>query len=86
MGYIVSATGVRLPPERVHAILEYPLPESAHGLRHLLGMFDFYRRFIKHASELEASLHKRSEQTTPKRITTYHLAFGISKLFLSLQR
>ena len=57
MSYIIFANGVRPPTDTVQPILEYPLPKTAQGLRGFLGMFDFYRRFIKHASELEAPLH-----------------------------
>ncbi|XP_023316038.1 uncharacterized protein LOC111693963 [Trichogramma pretiosum] len=57
LGYLVSEAGVRPPEDRVQAILDYTLPKTAHDLRRFLGMFDFYRRFVKHASELEAPLY-----------------------------
>ena len=57
LDYIVAATGIRPPADRVQAILDYPLPKTAQGLRRFLGMFDFYRRFIKHAWKLEAPLY-----------------------------
>ena len=46
---MVSATAIRPPIDRVQAILDYSLPKTAQGLRRFIGMFDFYRRFIKHA-------------------------------------
>uniref|UniRef100_A0ABD2WA59 RNA-directed DNA polymerase n=1 Tax=Trichogramma kaykai TaxID=54128 RepID=A0ABD2WA59_9HYME len=57
LGYLVSEAGVRPPEDRIQAILDYTLPKTAHDLRRFLGMFDFYRRFVKHASELEAPLY-----------------------------
>ncbi|CAB0040714.1 unnamed protein product [Trichogramma brassicae] len=57
LGYLVSEAGVRPPEDRVQAILDYTLPKTAHDLRRFLGMFDFYRRFVKHAFELEAPLY-----------------------------
>ena len=57
LGYLVSADGIRPPQDRIQAILDYPLPKTAQGLRRFLGIFDFYRRFVKHASEFEAPLY-----------------------------
>ncbi|XP_023314763.1 uncharacterized protein LOC111693661 [Trichogramma pretiosum] len=57
LGYTVSTDGIRPPAERIQAIVDYPLPKTAQGLRRFIGKFDFYRRFIPHASELEAPLH-----------------------------
>lgn len=57
VGYIISADGIRIPEERVKVIREYPLPKTAKGLRRFLGMLNFYRRLLPHASEFEAPLH-----------------------------
>ena len=57
LGYLVSAKGIRPPEDRIQVLLDYPLPQTAQGLRRFLGMYDFYRRFIQHASELEAPLY-----------------------------
>ena len=57
IGYTISAAGIRAPEERVKVIQDYPLPKTAQGLRRFLGMLNFYRRFIPHASEFEAPLH-----------------------------
>ena len=83
LGYMVSATGIRPPTDRVQAILDYPLPKTAQGLRRFIGMFDFYRRFIKHASKLEAPLHDALRLT---RLSTNHLDSNSRATFLQLQR
>lgn len=57
LGYNISAEGIRAPVERVKAIQDLPLPKTAQELRRFLGMLNFYRRFIPHASEFEAPLH-----------------------------
>jgi len=53
----VSFEGTSPPPERVDALLQYPLPKSVQGLRRFLGMVNFYRRFISKAADLQAPLH-----------------------------
>lgn len=57
LGYMVSPSGIKPPIERIKFIQTFPLPKTARGLRRFLGMFDFYRRCIPHASELQAPLH-----------------------------
>ena len=46
LGYAVSADGVRPPTERVKAIGEFPLPDSATDLRRFMGMLNFFRQMI----------------------------------------
>ena len=46
LGYAVSADGVRPPTERVKAIGEFPLPDSATDLRIFMGMLNFFRQMI----------------------------------------
>lgn len=62
LGYNVSAAGLTPLPDRIQALQNYELPKTAQGLRRFLGMIDFYRRFIPHASEFEAPLHDALSQ------------------------
>jgi transposase InsO family protein len=57
LGYLVSSSGTRPPPDRVAALQDYPLPKTFRGLRRFLGMMNFYRRFLPNAAELQAPLH-----------------------------
>ncbi|KAL7292017.1 hypothetical protein TKK_0014301 [Trichogramma kaykai] len=56
-GYQVDEFGIRPPQARIQALQNFPLPKSAAGLRRFIGMIDFYRRFLPHASELTGPLH-----------------------------
>ncbi|KAL7304740.1 hypothetical protein TKK_0002977 [Trichogramma kaykai] len=57
LGYQVDEFGIRPPQARIQALQNFPLPKSAAGLRRFIGMIDFYRRFLPHASELTGPLH-----------------------------
>ena len=46
LGYAVSADGVRSPTERVKAIDDFPLPDSATDLRRFMGMLKNFRQMI----------------------------------------
>ncbi len=56
LGYIVSSEGVRMDPEKVKAVVEWPSPDSRKALQRFLGFANFYRRFIRNFSQLAAPL------------------------------
>jgi hypothetical protein len=56
LGYIVSSEGVRMDPDRVKAVMEWPSPDSRKALQRFLGFANFYRRFIRNFSQLAAPL------------------------------
>jgi transposase InsO family protein len=56
LGFIVSPSGVKMDPEKVSAVLEWPEPASVHDLQIFLGFANFYRRFIGGYSKITAPL------------------------------
>ncbi|XP_056094883.1 uncharacterized protein LOC130073475 [Rhinichthys klamathensis goyatoka] len=56
LGYIISSEGVRMDPEKVKAVVEWPSPDSRKALQRFLGFANFYRRFIRNFSQLAAPL------------------------------
>ena len=46
LGHLISARGVKILPERVTAIQDYPRPVNLRSLRRFIGMVGFYARFI----------------------------------------
>lgn len=58
LGYVVSETGIRPLPERVKAVRDFPTPSTVRELRRFLALVNVYKRFIPHASDIQADLRK----------------------------
>jgi hypothetical protein len=56
LGHIVSRDGIRVCPDKVIAVKEFPVPLNVKGLRSFLGLSNFYRRFIKGYSKITSVL------------------------------
>ena len=54
LGHVVSGNGVEPVPEKLHAIQEWPLPQSVKSLRNFLRLVGFYIRFIKGYAKIAA--------------------------------
>jgi len=58
LGHLISARGVKILPERVTAIQDYPCPVNLRSLRRFIGMVGFYARFIPAYGSVVALLHE----------------------------
>jgi len=47
LGFVVSTTGIRMSPEKIKAIAEWPTPHDIRSVQSFLGFANFNRRFIK---------------------------------------
>jgi transposase InsO family protein len=50
LGHVVSAAGIRPVPARIAAIQAHPPPANIKQLQGFLGLFNFYRRFVRDAA------------------------------------
>ncbi|OXU17855.1 hypothetical protein TSAR_010477 [Trichomalopsis sarcophagae] len=57
LGHIISARGVEPNPEKVAAIAKLATPKSAKNIREVLGMFGYYRQYIKDFSKIAKPLN-----------------------------
>ena len=52
LGFLLSASGFRMDPEKVRAVLEWDLPENQKALMRFLGFANYYRKFILNYSSV----------------------------------
>lgn len=47
LGHIVTPEGIKPNPEKIKAILKYPIPRTTKEIKGFLGLLGYYRKFIK---------------------------------------
>ncbi|XP_045451587.1 uncharacterized protein K02A2.6-like [Melitaea cinxia] len=57
LGFIISAEGIKVDPERVEGIVNIPRPVNITDLRAFLGTINFYAKFVKNLSTILAPLY-----------------------------
>ena len=79
LGHIITQGQVRMDPEKVRAVFDWPKPDNRKQLQRFLGFANFYRCFIRNYSRIAAPL---TALTSPVR--GGHLM--LNELFLSWRK
>ena len=65
LGHLISARWVKILPERVTAIQDYPRPTNLKSLRRFIGMVGFYSRSIPGYGSVVVTLHELKRKGVP---------------------
>jgi hypothetical protein len=70
LGHIVSHEGVKVEPNNIKAMMDWPIPKTLKNLRGLLGLLGYYLKFVWNYGRMETHLmtltKKDSFSWTPK--------------------
>jgi hypothetical protein len=69
LGYRISSDGVSMDPEKIAAIVQWPLPRNAKEVASFVGLANFYRNFVKNFSTIARALHDAIRSKEPFRLT-----------------
>ena len=62
LGHVVSQAGIATDPSKIEVIRDWPTPKDASDVRSGLGMFGYYRKFIKDYSKKARPLTRLTEK------------------------
>ena len=65
LGHVVGKEGVKPDPEKIDKMVNYPEPNNLRELRGVLGLFSYYRRFIKDFAQVADPLYQLLKKDTP---------------------
>jgi hypothetical protein len=57
LGHVIGVNGVQVHQEKIRAIIEWPTPKNVTRLKSFLGLFTYYREFVKGFSQLIVPLN-----------------------------
>jgi hypothetical protein len=52
LGHIISSEGISVDPEKVKAIMEWPVQKNSHEVRSFMGLAVYYQRFVEGFSKI----------------------------------
>jgi hypothetical protein len=47
LGHIIGAQGVQFHEEKIQSIIDWPIPKTLTELKGFLGIYSYYKRFVK---------------------------------------
>ncbi|XP_036148743.1 uncharacterized protein LOC118647611 [Monomorium pharaonis] len=56
LGHIICADGVRPDPNKVEAVIKFPVPKNVKNIKQFLGLVGYYRKFIPNFSKIAKPL------------------------------
>ena len=75
LGIIIGNGTVRMDPEKVKVVMDWPTPEKKRDVQSFLGFCNFFRRFIRGFSEIARPLSRLTGNSEWSWSTDEQLAF-----------
>jgi hypothetical protein len=76
LGHVVEVGRIRMDPDKMEAVHNWPRPKSVTEIRGFLGLAGYYRKFINQFATLATQLTAMTKKTPEFRWTPYaHSAF-----------
>ena len=63
LGYIISPQGLHMDPNKIKAIVDWPVPSNVKEVQRFIGFANFYRRFIKNFSTIVTPITQLTRKT-----------------------
>ena len=63
LGYIVNVNGLQPDPDKIEAIVKYPVPKNLKRLRRFTRMTSWYRRFINNFPKISEPLNQLTQKS-----------------------
>jgi hypothetical protein len=82
LGFVISTNELRMDPDKVEVIKNWPSPRNIFEVRSFHGLASFYRKFIRNFSGISATMM----DTVKKRHKTFHWTTEAKKSFNLLNR
>jgi hypothetical protein len=82
LGFVISANELKMDPEKVEVIKNWPSPRNVFEVRSFHGLASFYRKFIRNFSGISAAMM----DTVKKRHKVFHWTTEAEKSFNLLKR
>jgi len=64
LGHRIGADGLRVAPDKIGAVQQWPQPKNVSDVRSFLGLANFYRRFVKDYSRIALPLTELTKEVT----------------------
>lgn len=65
LGHIISEQGIQTDPEKVQAMQELTKPTSLRDVQAIMGLFQYYKSFVKDFTRIAAPIYKVMKKTQP---------------------
>jgi hypothetical protein len=62
LGHIVSHEGVKVNPNKIKAMMDWPIPKTLKNLRGFLGLKGYYHKFVRNYGRIAATLMKLTKK------------------------